>query len=328
MSIGKRKRRAKAASARTVHEDYRAVIDNMLSEAGVSQADLAKALGIDQSTVSAWGRRDDPSRLMLAKLTEFALEHNRLADAEWFAGRLNLSRRMLLSLAKHGYAQLTRPTKAGEVIRVPVNKVVTTPSHGATLPYIPVPIDLDRTGIKLSYVRAEESLQGCVWPFNPGDLLIVDSSETDLRKLAGRVVAAYRSREQADRLYSKWLEEEKGGHAKLGNASPSAAAEGNSGERRELAARHGLFIGELVAERAGTLRLFNVRFRVIDPALASPVASSYAMLDIKAGGQQLLAIAEATNAQRPKLEEGITFLGEVVGWLSPRELPHKVEKKK
>jgi transcriptional regulator with XRE-family HTH domain len=161
--------------------DWPDKIKALRSAMGMSQKEFAEALGVGQPVVSAWEQGHyKPSAEKYATLGNLA----RFPDSMWFYERTGVDRESLLKATD----ELRAPAARGEVVHIhPIKRL--EQGRGATEP-LAFPASMIPSPAATSYLRVTD---GFLRPtFNEGDILIVDESEMDLRRLEGAFIAVYR----------------------------------------------------------------------------------------------------------------------------------------
>jgi len=205
------------------------------------QGDFAEALGVGQPVVSAWEQERggyEPSPESYAHLGNFASERGFFGEAIWFWQRAGMDPvEMSRALRSKKKSVKERSAAVGTVLVEVMPNIVgqeeseTAPALGFDESVVPNP-DCTR------YLRVPtESFVPRM--LHVGDLVVIDSSETDPWKLEGSLIAAYRSPELRDERTQREFEK--------------SNTEEEVNERRKLGIhpfqRFGLFVGRLQAQR-------------------------------------------------------------------------------
>jgi hypothetical protein len=154
------------------------------------QGAFAKALGVAQSLVSASLAGKPPSVAMWVKLGRFASEKGLYSQAIWCWQQAELPLESILPVANYASKEQRGPATEGEIARV-------WPFPGAeenteALPPVPFPGPMIPNPPETFYVSIADRDVFMNPAWRPGDVLAIDRSETDLRKLAFRYVALFR----------------------------------------------------------------------------------------------------------------------------------------
>src|SRR6266699_3141537 len=244
------------------------------------QGAFAKALGVAQSLVSASLKGKKPSVAMWLKLGRFASEKGLHDQAIWFWQQAGLPLESILPVANYASKEQRGPAAEGEIVRVlPLPGIE---ENSEALPPAPFPAHMIPNPLETFYVRIADSFMSPVW--EPGDILAVDRSETDIRKLAFHYVALFRP---LDYVISETGDRRK-------------TREQARAETRQLSDQ--VRLGEWPYERLGLLAGYLRRWGTSDHAL-----QGFALEWYPSGLSRDVQVASANG--RP--ERGLVVLGQV-----------------
>lgn len=290
----------------------------------LARVEFAKAVGIPQPKIyeyEAGSKR--PGFKPLVKLAFYAFDQGRKNEADWFLAQSGIDIGSLLEinelLKKNARDALSSGIQITNVLPHPA--IPPGDERAGSAGFLrPLPAWMVPTGGHIFYVRAEAPL----WPFHPGDFLIIDASETDPRKLLGEIVVTYRSKEDAEKLLPKFIKE--------GIIHPREGGE-------DVLPWWGMSVGPLVMERSGSLDrgIYVFSTKEFEVGGTAP-GKTKSHLDALRGdayealSRRIFAVADNVGGQpqKPEMEEGMRFLGRVIGWISSPEIqtPPKREPKK
>jgi DNA-binding XRE family transcriptional regulator len=153
-----------------------------------NQDQFARALGVARPLVTQCEGGKNPSVGLLMKLGNFAADRQDYESAEWFWQRAGLNFQSMvqatLALLKHHEAPITR----GLMTIVPPNKLLAQEREKDRLLYFPTYLLPDPLACSFIAVP-DDSLRPL---YNRRDVLIIDESETDVWKMVGSHIAAFR----------------------------------------------------------------------------------------------------------------------------------------
>ena len=285
-----------------------------------SQGEFAGEVGIPQSRMSEYERGVKPPVKALIRFARFAVAQGWHGDALWFLEKAGLDPDVLIEMSLLPGQNAQDSSSFGTQIKnVLPHPIIPTGDERAGSPGFlrPLPAWMVPTGGNIFYVRAEAHL----WPFRPGDFLIIDASETDPRNLLGEIVVTYRSKEDAEKLLPKFIEQ--------GFIQPG----------EDALPPWGISVGPLAMERSGSLDrgiyAFSTKEWEVDAAMLGKTSSAQDVLRrdaYKALSRRNFAYADNVGGQpqKPEMEEGMRLLGRVIGWISSPEIqtPSKREPNK
>lgn len=176
-----------------------------------SQEQLAKALGVRQPLVSAWERGHLPSPRMYFKFSRLLINYK---DQRWLAEKAGADLKTLENIADGLRKQRHEAPLPSEIVRIlPMPTIQGGDLQGKVRLYIGEEgPDLIISTAKVPhpylthYVQVRDSFMSP--QFRPGNILVVDRSETDPWKLEeGSCLAVHRSAEYAEQQH--WAEDRK-----------------------------------------------------------------------------------------------------------------------
>jgi hypothetical protein len=155
----------------------------------MNQDEFSKRIGIARSLVSACeGKGREPSTYMYVRLGNFAVSLKLYSLAAWFWKQAGVEAESMLSLAAQDRDQMAVPPRSGQTARVRPSKSGLQADRPAKSPtYLALPAQTVPNAPSTSYLRVEDDAM--LPMFKRGDILVIDSSETDLWKLQGSWVA-------------------------------------------------------------------------------------------------------------------------------------------
>jgi transcriptional regulator with XRE-family HTH domain len=159
---------------------------------GKTQGEFAKKVGVAQGVVSAWERSEyEPSPESYVKLAQLA----RYPESLWFLERAGLSMETMVNIANRVLEERISKAVPDEIIHVP--------SITASEPSLILPTKFVGSSLALKYLKIEPDLAGPI--LMAGDIVVIDTSNTDLQSLFGKVVLA-RFAPRASRLTASWTD--------------------------------------------------------------------------------------------------------------------------
>jgi DNA-binding XRE family transcriptional regulator len=272
----------------------------------MKQGQLSRALSVAQSLISACesGKKDASVDLCI-RLATFAAQRDLLKDASWFLVRGGLDVRSVLRISEELLRELGAPITVGEIVRVPSAIPISKRRTGARAPgHLSFPSAMVPNPLSTSYVRVADDFMQPL--FKRGDVLLIDSSATDLWALSGSWVAMDRHTRTLYRHDSEVRGLDPGivqQYAQIG---------------RDARSRLGLFAGYLRERKE-----LGVRSLIVErPSLFGALAADVVAIEIPAGPAQ-----KRRPPRRIELPE-IAPLGRVIAWISgPEKLPDKPKRK-
>jgi len=231
-------------------------------------------------------------------LANYARKLGKTDEADWFLGTVDRSE-------LHRFLQLNAAAQlesVGANVGLVLPHTDPTVNAGGGMHLMPVPDWLASSHPGLRYVKSTDDF---IFPFKRGDLILVDSSETDPAKLLESPIVAYRenhfSPAERAKLESKWAAK---------HLSPEEASRRR--DRRQFPfLRTGIFVGRLVINQTvGFLPTIEVRTNSGDTLFEYFHAP-------KSSGRDLWSDAIGRRFT------DLSILGRYVGWLSapPDGLP-------
>jgi hypothetical protein len=155
----------------------------------MNQDEFAKKIRIARSLVSACeGDGREPSTYMYVRMGNFAVSLKLYSLAAWFWEQAGVEAESMLSFAAQDRDRMAVPPTSGEIARVRPGRSDLQVDRAAKSPtYMPLPADTVPNAPSTSYLLVEDDAM--LPMFKRGDILVIDSSETDLWKLEGSWVA-------------------------------------------------------------------------------------------------------------------------------------------
>jgi len=251
--------------------------------------------------VSEWeGDKKEPTTEMYVLLGGFASRIGRVDDAFWFWERGKLKKDELLSASAVELKKRRALPPAGEVVRIsPAQKYAREQSSWVPQSALPVPAKMIPNLDLTSYFRVpDESMRPT---FKENDIIIVDGSEKDPKKLEGFLVAAAGNR--TGELVGEALRKA------LGEWAPTNDSDIHRGEVGPLRVgwlrtRKEGKVSSLVLESS---RDFDFQTSEVLTFSAQPLVKKVV---VPGTGKRNTASVEII------IDDSSTVLGRVIGWLS------------
>jgi transcriptional regulator with XRE-family HTH domain len=160
---------------------------------GLNKEAFARELHVSSVAVMYWEKGRSPSADTYIKLAKLA-EEKEPALAAWFWEQAGLDKsalRAIVPVIAQSIKKYLGQIGRGETVPVPPMQRVLTGMEGAdSLPSLPFPASLIPRPLTTEYALVSDPVMQPL--FELGDVLLIDTSETDLRKLEGRCVALFR----------------------------------------------------------------------------------------------------------------------------------------
>ncbi len=160
---------------------------------GLNKEAFARELGASSVAVMYWEKGRSPSADTYIKLAKLA-EEKLPALTAWFWEQIGLDKsalRAIVPVIDKSIKQYLGQIGRGETVPVPpMQKVLTGKEDAGSLPPLPFPASLVPRPLTTEYALVSDPVMRPL--FEVGDVLFIDTSETDLRKLEGRCVALFR----------------------------------------------------------------------------------------------------------------------------------------
>jgi len=156
-----------------------------LKRKGLTQESFAKVLGVKQSAVSAWEQGvPPPSEQNYVRLGNAALSYE---DILWFWRRAGLDVKVFERVADEALKSRSVPESLPSASLLRIKSLLEV--GGEDLPF---PASLIPNPLSTRFVRLPEPFASGEFPhdFKQGDILLVDTSETDLREIDGGALVA------------------------------------------------------------------------------------------------------------------------------------------
>jgi|SRR5579859_170102 len=259
--------------------------------AGVSQGDFAKAIGVEQPAVSAFERgKYEPSPEVYLRLGMLATAK----DRKWFWAKAESAVEKLLPIAVEILRERGAPPTASETTyRVPPMREFLGEREAPDLLFSSSVVPNLAT---TKYVRITDPVMKPM--FATGDVLIVDTSETDPKNLEGECVALFKP---SNRLVSEERKRDTGESSEFIDA------------HRFDPLHNGVFAGWLSRRPIEGLSV------VVDGASQSPsIETVVATGPIRMGAPVTVSL-DVFQGNRVLHRSNTRVLGLVTGWFRPHE---------
>lgn len=158
-------------SKKLSHPEFAERVRRLRNELKLSQEKFAELLGVKQSAVSAWEQgKPAPAAENYVRLGNVALASE---DTLWFWQQAGMN---IWVFERAAEEQLKGRSMRGELIEI-------RPLEEGETENLALPVSRIPNRLTTRYLRVpNEFVAGEFLPFRPGDILVIDRSETDLRK--------------------------------------------------------------------------------------------------------------------------------------------------
>lgn len=190
----------------TLKSEFRSKLKALRAATGMNQGQFAQGIGVVQSLVSACelGKKT-PSTDLLVRLGNAAAQYELYVDASWFWGQAGVNVEGTVKAAKHQMQQSEQRLKkllqeGPGAVRVPLLRGPWHVAEPLLAPaeqieeWLPLPARMIPNPTATSCIRFHDQFNESI--FGESDLVVVDSSQTDLKRLATKRAAIYQSGEK------------------------------------------------------------------------------------------------------------------------------------
>ncbi len=257
---------------------------------GGNQGALAAKLGAKgYTTISAWeSGQNIPSSEMYVQLGNLAAELKLYPQAIWFWQEAGVNKARMFSTVHTILREQRAPARAGEIVRVsPMPEIDPSATGNMPFPHWMIPNHAETFYVRIAddFMRPE---------YRQGDVLAIDTSETDLWKLENFRVALYRSGDYFEKEAQKQRQE---------RARLQASLTEEERERRRAAGDWpyeslGLLVGRLRRWQGPAMHQFMLEWKPSCLATTQSVAS--VLTDVDPSNRKLI------------FASGLRMLGHVV----------------
>jgi transcriptional regulator with XRE-family HTH domain len=198
--------RNKTTEKMTLESEFRAKLKALRAATGMNQGQFAQGIGVVQSLVSACelGKKT-PSTDLLVRLGNAAAQYELYVDASWFWEQAGVNVEGTIKAAKYQMQQSEQRLKkllqeSPGVVRVPILRGPWHVAEPLLAPeaqieeWLPLPSRMIPNPTATSGIRFRDHFSEAI--FGESDLVLVDSSQADLKHLAAKRAAVYQSAEK------------------------------------------------------------------------------------------------------------------------------------